>query len=59
VKVISWNDTEYVVLFSMYHRGQKSDKGKEKGKPIFVLNYNLYMGYANLKDKHLQPCLLE
>jgi hypothetical protein len=54
--------TKKVAMISTYHSNETqtvTERGKEKTKPVCVFDYNQHMGGTNLKDKLLQPYLLE
>jgi hypothetical protein len=53
VLVIRWSNKKNVTMISAYHRDEThtvSNRGKNKIKPVCVLDYNQYMGGVDLKD---------
>lgn len=62
VTVMKWHDKRNVVMISTYHDTEmKTEKrrGKEKQKPVCVIDYNKHMGCTDLEDQLLQVYLVE
>jgi len=56
VTVLKWHDKRNVTIVSMYHSADTqrvSNKGKEKEKPLCVIDYNHKTGEIDLKDQLL------
>jgi hypothetical protein len=59
---MKWRDKRNVAMISTYHGTEmksETKRGKEKQKPVCVIDYNKCMGGIDLKDQLLQMHLVE